>query len=150
MTEPEESPEDPPDDPPQVSNEANGPVDGFLFQAGAVHGDVNNYFYGQPTPPPSSRSDDAFGALVNALLEVPSVRDEPSRRLTLSRMRREIADAVPQQQTARMQVISLVQTCLNYDDGLGDLLRVIRELEGESIPVRRSAEAARTLLEENR
>ncbi|MDX8031682.1 FxSxx-COOH system tetratricopeptide repeat protein [Lentzea sp. BCCO 10_0856] len=93
--------------------------------------------------------DDTFGAVVDALLTVPSVRDETSRRLVLSRMRPEIAQAVPHHRRARLHVVELVRTCLNYDDGLRDLLRVLRELEGESIPVRRSEEAMHALTEEN-
>jgi Effector-associated domain 2 len=135
-----------PEHTPDVSNQVTGGADGLVVQAGTIHGGVN--FYGHTTPRPQ-QAGDTFGAVVDALLAVPSVRDETSRRLVLSRMRQEIAQAVPHHPRARLHVIELVRTCLDYDDGLGDLLRVLRELEGESIPVRRSAEAMRTLTEEN-
>ncbi len=133
-------------EPEHTANSSDGTVSGFLLQAGTVHGGI--HIHGPAAPPPP-RSGDAFGALVDALMEVPSVRDEPSRRLVLSRMRQEIAGAVRHHQGARMHVIEMVQTCLNYDDGLGDLLRVLRELEGDSNPVRRSAQAAQALSDEN-
>ncbi|MEU0877378.1 hypothetical protein ABZ345_02170 [Lentzea sp. NPDC005914] len=131
-------------EPEHTANQVDGTVSGFVVQAGTVNGGI--HYYGSAAPPPP-QSGDAFGALVDALLEVPSVRDEASRRLVLSRMRREIADAVPHHQRARLHVIELVSTCQNYDDGLADLLRVLRELEGDSIAVRRSAQAAQSLEE---
>lgn len=138
-----------PEHTPDVHNQAQSQVDGFLLQAGTVNGDIHYYDYRSPSPEPPEPSGDAFGALVDALLAVPSVRDEAGRRLVLSRMRREIADAVPHHQRARLHVIELVRTCLDYDDGLSDLLRVLQEIEGSSIPVRRSEEAIRSLAEQS-
>ncbi|HEX8868473.1 MAG TPA: hypothetical protein VF821_22635 [Lentzea sp.] len=134
-----------------TANQANGPNSGFVLQAGTVHGGI--HVHGSPTPAPAPSAPappgDALGALVDALLETRSLSDEPSRRTVLSMLRREIAQAVPHHQGARIQVIDLVRTCLNYDGGLDDLLRVLREVEGDSIPVRRSAEAAQALTDEN-
>ncbi|GAB2813934.1 hypothetical protein GCM10027200_12290 [Lentzea nigeriaca] len=56
---------------------------------------------------------------------------------------------MPHHDRARPHVVAVVRICLGYDDGLGDLLRVPRELEGKSIPVRRSTEAALLLTEES-
>ncbi|GGU50671.1 effector-associated domain 2-containing protein [Lentzea flava] len=136
-----------PEDTPDVSNHVTDAGDGLVLQAGTVHGGI--HVYGAAAPRPGPSTGDAFGALVDALLAVPSVRDEASRRLVLAGMRREIAEAVPHHDRARLHVVALVRTCLDYDDGLGDLLRVLRELEGESIPVRRSAEAVLLLTEES-
>lgn len=138
-----------PEHTPDVHNKVTGNVDGFVVQAGTINGGVNYYNYRPPAPEPSEKSGDALGALVDALLAVPSLGDEPGRRLVLRMMRREIAQAVPHHQGARLHVIEIVRTCLDYDDGLGDLLRVLRELEGESIPVRRSAEAIQALSEQD-
>jgi hypothetical protein len=137
-----------PEHTPDVRNKVTGNVDGFVVQAGTINGGVNYYGYRPPAPEQSDQSGDAFGALVDALLAVPSVSDEPGRRLLLQRMRREIAQAVPHHQGARLHVIALVRTCLDYDGGLDDLLRVLRELEGDSIRVRRSAEAAQALVDQ--
>lgn len=138
MNEPERTPD--------VHNQVTGAVDGLVVQAGTVHGGIHVHHSPAPHPTPSG---DALGTLVDALLAVPSVRDETGRRLVLSMMRPEIAQAVPHHQRARLHVIELVRTCLDYDGGLDDLLRVLRELEGESIPVHRSEEAARALVEES-
>ncbi|PWK83651.1 hypothetical protein C8D88_110107 [Lentzea atacamensis] len=134
-----------PDEQPVPRNEMSGSAYNVV-QAGTVHGGI--HVYGSTTPSRPTDSGDAFTAVVDALLEVPSVRDEPSRRLLLSRMRREIAEAVPHHERARLHVIELVRTCQNYDGGLDDLLRVLRELEGTSTPVRRSEEAVRALMDD--
>ena len=139
MTEPEK--------PPDVRNEMAGSAHNVV-QVGTVHGGI--HVYGTGTEPRPANSGDAFTAVVDALLEVPSVRDEQTRGLVLSRMRREIAEAVPHQQRSRLHVIELVRTCQDYDGGLDDLLRVLRELEGESKAVRRSAEAIRALADGTR
>ncbi|MGW6442029.1 effector-associated domain 2-containing protein [Lentzea sp. NPDC055074] len=137
---------DPGEEGADTDNEVTGDVDGVVFQAGTVHGGV--HFYGPAAPPVPAASGDAFTDLVDALLAVPCVRDDEGRRLLLSRLRSEIAHAVPRQSRARLQVIELVRTCLDYEGGIDDLLRVLHEIEGESIPVRRSAEAVHTLLDE--
>jgi hypothetical protein len=128
-----------------TENQVTGNVDGTVFQAGTVNGGVHFHGPARPTPPTSG---DAFTDLVDALLSVPCVRDDDGRRLLLSRLHPEIAHAVPHHSRPRLQVIELVRTCLDYDAGLDDLLRVMREFEGESIPIRRSADAMRTLLDE--
>jgi hypothetical protein len=128
-------------------NQVTGNVDGLVVQAGTVHGGV--HLYGPAARPAPDASGDAFTDLVDALLAVPCVRDDEGRRLLLSRLRPEIAHAVPHQSRTRLQVIELVRTCLDYEGGLDDLRRALHEIEGESIPVRRSAEAMRTLLDES-
>ena len=128
------------EEPAQSTNAMSGEVHGHLVQAGAIHGDVHLH-----SSPPLPKTGDLVTDLVDALLTVPSIRDEPSRRTVLSRMRPEIADAVPHHQRARLHVFELVATCRNFAGGLDDLLRVLRELEGDSIPVGHSVEAVRRL-----
>lgn len=132
------------EEPAQSTNAMSGEVHGHLVQAGAIHGDVHLH----SPPPPLPTTGDLVTDLVDALLSVPSIRDEPSRRTVLSRMRQEIADAVPHHQRARLHVFELVATCRNFEGGLDDLLRVLRELEGDSIPLRHSVDAVRRLTEE--
>ena len=131
------------DEKPQSSNENSGEVHGDLVQVGEIHGDFHLH-----APGPLPTTGDVIVDLVDALLRVPSIRDESGRRLVLSRLRQEIAHAVPHQQRARLHVFELVRTCQDFNGGLADLLRVLRELEGDSIPVRHSAEALRRLAEE--
>ncbi|KOV82919.1 hypothetical protein [Nocardia sp. NRRL S-836] len=123
-----------------TSRSATGDTVGesVAVQAETINGGVHVY---ATMPPPQPRTGNAFADLVSALLAVPCVRDEAGRRLLLSRLRPEISSSVPHQPRARLQVVELVHTCLHYDAGLDDLLRVLRELEGDSIPVRRAATA---------
>ncbi|MEV4316813.1 hypothetical protein [Actinocrispum sp. NPDC049592] len=85
---------------------------------------------------------------VDALLAIPTVRQESGRRLLLDHLRPEMANAVPYFPQTRHHVFSLVRTCMNYPGGLDELLAAIRELEGASIPVRRLDETVTRLLAE--
>jgi hypothetical protein len=80
----------------------------------------------------------AFGlaALVDALLEIPTVASESGRRLLLDSLRPEVANAVPYHAQTRLHVFSLVNTCLRYDYGIEELLTVVRQLEGDGPAVR--------------
>ncbi len=86
---------------------------------------------------------DALTALVDALLEVPSVRGEGSRRLVLDLLPDPIGGMVRTHPVPRAHVFELVRTCHDYDDGMNALFRVLRELEGDSLPLRRAEVAAR-------
>jgi effector-associated domain 2 (EAD2)-containing protein len=89
----------------------------------------------RPAPRPQG-VDDLFD-LVNALLEVPEVRQESSRRLLLDLLRRDIAVAVPNHHGDRMHVIAMVRTCLAFDNGIAELVATVRKFAGDSEPVRR-------------
>jgi Effector-associated domain 2/TIR domain len=71
---------------------------------------------------------DAFSELVEAFLEAPYVRDEGDRRLLLNLIRPEIATAVPGHSSARLHVIALLRTCLQYKDGLANVIDAARTL----------------------
>lgn len=79
-------------------------------------------------------------ALVDALLEVPTVADDESRKLLLGRLRPEIRNSVAGNPRARLHVMNIVTTCRNYDGGVQELVRALREVEGDSLPVRRVRE----------
>lgn len=87
--------------------------------------------------------------LVDALLTSRTMLDDEERRLVVSRLRPEIAQSVRYRARARLHVIEIVRTCLDYEGGLPELLRALRELEGDSFPVRRSEEAMRALPQED-
>lgn len=84
--------------------------------------------------------------LVDALFDVPSIREEAGRRTVLDLLPTAISGAVPSHPRTRLHVFNLVRTCLDYEGGLADLLRVLRDLEGNSLPMRRVAATARTWL----
>jgi hypothetical protein len=78
----------------------------------------------------------ALSVLVDALLAVPVVAQENGRRLLLDQLRPQLANAVPYSPSARLHVFALLRTCMDYDHGLDELLTVVRQLEGDSIPAK--------------
>jgi RNA polymerase sigma-70 factor (ECF subfamily) len=81
-----------------------------------------------------------LGPLVDALLNVPTIREEEGRRMVLRLLPLDISAAVPHHHLPRQFVLNLVGTCLDYQNGLRDLLRVLRDIEGDSLPMRRLEE----------
>ncbi|MCS7475780.1 hypothetical protein ACFFQW_24740 [Umezawaea endophytica] len=95
---------------------------------------------GAPAGRPGGRAAggrDAFGELVDALMEVDSIREDSARSVVLSLLPVRIAGAVPHHPRARLHVIGLLRTCLDHEDGLLELVAVLRELEGDSLAMRR-------------
>jgi hypothetical protein len=90
--------------------------------------------------------DEEFFDVVDALVEVPSMRDEASRRLVLDLLRPELADEVPYDPRTRPQVVALLRVCLRFEDGVADLLTTIRRVDGDALPVRRFEAIARKWL----
>ena len=80
---------------------------------------------------------DEFGDLVDALLEVESIRDDTARSTVLALLPVRIASSVPHHPRARLHVIGLVRTCLDHENGLLELVTVLREVEGDSLAIRR-------------
>ncbi|MEV0676146.1 hypothetical protein AB0I60_06430 [Actinosynnema sp. NPDC050436] len=104
---------------------------------------------GQFSAPPQDRGravGDALTALVEALLEVAVIRDDGMRRMVLTLLPPPVGAAVPHHPSVRPHVFELVRTCRDYDDGMNALFRVLRDLEGDSIPLRRAEAAARQWL----
>jgi hypothetical protein len=83
---------------------------------------------------------------VDALLAIPTVGRESSRRVLLEQLRPEIANAVPYSPQSRHHVLGLVTTCMNYQGGLDELLELVRDLEGPSMPVRQLDETVARLI----
>jgi effector-associated domain 2 (EAD2)-containing protein len=86
---------------------------------------------------------DLATSLVDALLEVPSMADEVSRRAVLDRLPRPIGSAVRYHPRTRLHVFEMVRTCQDYENGIDHLLAALRTLEGDSVPVLRAEAAAR-------
>ncbi|MBP2322623.1 hypothetical protein JOF56_003008 [Kibdelosporangium banguiense] len=91
-------------------------------------------------------SQDGLMTFVDALLAIPVVGDTSSRIMLLESLRPEIADSVPYSVDARYHVLALVVTCMRYHNGLGELLAMIRNLEGRSMPVRKLDETIAQLV----
>ncbi|MCI2420110.1 TIR domain-containing protein [Saccharopolyspora sp. K220] len=75
--------------------------------------------------------------MVDALLAVPSMAEDDTRRILVGQLRSDIAGAIAHHSKARLHVINIVNTCRNYEGGLAMLLSVIEDVEGDSVPVRR-------------
>ncbi|SFS77498.1 effector-associated domain 2-containing protein [Saccharopolyspora flava] len=96
---------------------------------------------GEPAPVLSAESAPVKTfELVDALLKVPAVAEDDSRRVLLGLLRPEIRNAIPHHARTRAHVINIARTCRDYEGGLGDLVRALEELEGDSMPVRRVRE----------
>ncbi|MFI1093989.1 trypsin-like peptidase domain-containing protein [Streptomyces sp. NPDC020917] len=76
-------------------------------------------------------------ALVEALTEVPTLRDSASLGLVLDGIRPEIAANSPRNPALRADVYGIVRTCLRYPGALDQLLDAVRMMEGESTAVAR-------------
>jgi len=76
-------------------------------------------------------------ALVEALTEVPALRDSASLGLVLDGIRPEIAANSPRSPALRADVYGIVRTCLRYPGALDQLLDAVRMMEGESTAVAR-------------
>jgi len=81
---------------------------------------------------------DAVVSLLDLVEAIPSIRNPGSREVLLSNLRPEIFRAIPRVSGAnlRVEVINVLETCLNYANGIQDLLRRIRLMDGESEQVR--------------
>lgn len=92
------------------------------------------------------RPNSVIFAIVEALLELPFVREVNGRQMLIDMLRPEIATAVPYQASARLHAYALVSTCIRHEDGLAELFEAVRRLEGESVVVRRLEAIERTAL----
>ncbi|SEN16436.1 Trypsin-like peptidase domain-containing protein [Actinacidiphila rubida] len=75
--------------------------------------------------------------LVDALTDVPTLRDAASLSLVLDSIRPEIAANSPRVPALRADVYGIVRTCLRYPGALDQLLDAVRMMEGESTAVSR-------------
>lgn len=75
--------------------------------------------------------------LVNALLSVPTIADDASRSEILNMLPSQLLGAIPRNSRPRLQVLAMVRTCLNYENGISDLIHIIHLTEGDSVPMRK-------------
>ncbi len=73
--------------------------------------------------------------LTDALLRVPAVADDDSRRMVLQMLPADLRLAIPFSRMARIHVLGMVTTSWNYRDGLQSLVRAVRLVEGDSLPM---------------
>jgi hypothetical protein len=70
--------------------------------------------------------------IVNLLLKCPSIKDRNQRDVIVGLLRREIKQAMPRHDVDRIDVISIVQTCANYAQGIEELSQCIRFVDGNT------------------
>lgn len=73
--------------------------------------------------------------LVDALVEIPALRDANGLGLVLASIDAEIAANRPRDSRLRMDIYGIVRTCLRYRGTLDQLLETVRLLEGQSTEV---------------
>lgn len=95
------------------------------------------------TPAQAPAPDRMLFSVLDELLAIPTLRTESGRQALLEMLRPEIANSVPYNARGRIHVVNLIRTCMDYERGLNELLDILRELEGDSLPVRRLAESLR-------
>ncbi len=76
-------------------------------------------------------------ALVNALAELPSLLSEAGRTALIRLLRPGIATMARQDQRPRLSLLNLVQTCMEHEGGLAELLTAVHLIEGNSVPMLR-------------
>jgi hypothetical protein len=77
----------------------------------------------------------ASAELVTALEAVPCIMNDDTRALLVSRLRPTISGAIRHYPQRRAHVMSIVQTCLNYEEGVAELVAAIADFERpDSLP----------------
>jgi hypothetical protein len=87
--------------------------------------------------------------IVDALLDLPFVREVTGRSMLIDMLPPNIANAVPYHAMPRLHVFALVRTCLQYEHGLDSLIEAVRQLDGDSRGVRRLEGIERLLLSDS-
>jgi hypothetical protein len=102
-----------------------------------------------PAPAPSIKPEIMTNIqlfkLTGLLLECPSLATAAGRAGVISLLPPHIRNILPATANARADVISLVQTCLRFPNGLELLLDIIRSFEKSSIPFTKVEEYVATL-----
>lgn len=76
------------------------------------------------------------GKLVDALLKCPSVGNRSQRDILVAELRDDIKNKVQLGHGERVDVANLVKTCLNYPNGIEELMAKVRIFEGRSLAMK--------------
>ncbi|RAY12802.1 hypothetical protein DPM19_22545 [Actinomadura craniellae] len=79
--------------------------------------------------------------LVDLMLDIPVMAMERNREQVVRMLAPEIAGVIPRHGEARADTLAILRTCLDYSDGLPELLMAIRGFTGDSVPMRRLEQA---------
>jgi hypothetical protein len=79
---------------------------------------------------------DVTDRLADALMEVPSISDRDSQNVIINMLPNPLRDSIPRSTIPRIQVYNIVRTCPHFAHGLRDLVKAIRSIERDSLPMR--------------
>ena len=74
-------------------------------------------------------------ALVEKLLACSSLRSKETRETIIRQLSDQVSDKIERRSTARGDIMSIVDTCLEYHGSLAEFLAIVRFFEGNSIPM---------------
>src|SRR4051812_21521726 len=74
--------------------------------------------------------------LARMLLRCPSVSNRSSRDAIVNDLPDEIQDKIPRAPADLTDVKNIIEACSNYENGTEQLISIIREYEGSSIPIK--------------
>jgi hypothetical protein len=80
---------------------------------------------------------DVIDRIADALLDIPSIADNEQRDVILSMLPIQLRGAIRRSPVPRIHVYNIVQACSYREEGLRQLVRAIRSIERDSIPMYR-------------
>ncbi len=115
--------------------------------AGVVDASTTIVTPSQPTPPvpAASLSGAHKRQLIEALLTCPTVSNRSTRDIVVNDLPAEIRVNIRRNDVDRFDVSNIVTACLNYVNGVHELIEVVRFYEGNSIPMQTVDNLWRTL-----
>jgi hypothetical protein len=75
--------------------------------------------------------------LVNALLEVGAIKDRATRDTVINELPPSLKNNIQRHAADRTDVMNIVSTCMNYANGLQQLVEVLVIYEGDSLPMQK-------------
>ncbi len=91
-----------------------------------------------PAPSPVSSAEMSLEqkmTLVDALLACDSIQDRDTRDLILNELPTTIKNNIKRSPADKPDVVNIVNTCLNYSDGLQQLVELVNLYENDSLPL---------------
>jgi hypothetical protein len=93
-----------------------------------------------------SEASHALFEIVDRLLDIPIMATPEGREQVVSLLRREVAVRIPRRAQAHLDAYSILRTCLDFPEGLPELLDLLRVLAGKSMQMRALEETINRLL----
>ncbi len=72
--------------------------------------------------------------LIESLLKCPSIKDARKRQVVVSELPSHISEAIENSDNSKEHTLNIVNTCMNFDDGIAELISAIRFFDEKTIP----------------